>query len=49
VHHFDVDPGRKANLLEGLDEIGASLTSADEISAFETKRRLMTPWLEPAN
>ncbi|WP_415108546.1 3-isopropylmalate dehydratase small subunit [Hyphomonas sp.] len=48
-HTFDVDPGRKSNLLEGLDEIGASLTSADEISEFETKRRLMTPWLEPAN
>ncbi|WP_340692366.1 3-isopropylmalate dehydratase small subunit [Hyphomonas sp.] len=47
-HPFDVDPGRKANLLEGLDEIGASLTSADDISEFETKRRLMTPWLEPA-
>ena len=49
VHTFDVDPGRKTNLLEGLDEIGASLISSDDISEFETRRRLMTPWLEPAN
>ena len=48
THAFDVDPGRKSNLMAGLDEIGASLTVADEISEFEHKRRLMTPWLEPA-
>lgn len=48
VHHFDVDPGRKANLVAGLDEIGASLTAAPEIDRFEDQRRLATPWLEPA-
>jgi 3-isopropylmalate/(R)-2-methylmalate dehydratase small subunit len=48
VHAFDVDPGRKSNLMAGLDEIGASLTSATEIDAFEAKRRHMTPWLERA-
>jgi len=48
VHHFDVDPGRKANLVAGLDEIGASLTAAPAIDAFEDMRRLSTPWLEPA-
>jgi 3-isopropylmalate/(R)-2-methylmalate dehydratase small subunit len=48
THAFDVDPGRKSNLMAGLDEIGASLTVAGEISEFEHKRRLMTPWLEPA-
>ena len=48
VHAFDVDPGRKSNLMAGLDEIGASLTSAAEIDAFEAKRRHMTPWLERA-
>ena len=48
VHHFDVDPGRKANLVAGLDEIGASLTAAPEIDRFEEQRRLTTPWLEPA-
>lgn len=49
THAFDVDPGRKSNLMAGLDEIGASLKVAGEISEFEHKRRLMTPWLEPAH
>ncbi|WP_439619215.1 3-isopropylmalate dehydratase small subunit [Hyphomonas sp.] len=49
THAFDVDPGRKSNLMAGLDEIGASLKVAGEISEFEHKRRLMTPWLEPAD
>jgi 3-isopropylmalate/(R)-2-methylmalate dehydratase small subunit len=48
VHTFEVDAGRKSNLMAGLDEIGASLTSASEIDAFEAKRRHMTPWLERA-
>lgn len=48
VHHFDVDPGRKSNLIAGLDEIGASLTASAEIDRFEEQRRLSTPWLEPA-
>lgn len=48
VHAFDVDPGRKSNLMAGLDEIGASLTSVADIDAFEAKRRHMTPWLERA-
>jgi len=45
---FDVDPGRKSNLIAGLDEIGASLTAAPEIAAFEEKRSLITPWLARA-
>lgn len=49
THAFDVDPGRKSNLMAGLDEIGASLKVAGEISDFEHRRRLMTPWLEPAH
>lgn len=46
THHFDVDPGRKANLMAGLDEIGTSLKSEGAISDYESQRRLMTPWLE---
>ncbi len=46
VHRFVIDPGAKANLLEGLDEIGLTLKSQDAISAFEARRRLATPWLE---
>ena len=48
THSFDIDPGRKANLLKGLDEIGQSLTASASIDAHEEKRRLTTPWLEPA-
>ena len=48
TYNFDVDPGRKSNLMQGLDEIGASLQAAVDIESFETKRRLSTPWLEPA-
>ena len=47
AHRFDIDPGRKKNLMAGLDEIGQSLEAGDAISAFEDQRRLTTPWLEP--
>ena len=46
VHTFEIDPGRKTNLLKGLDEIGQSLTAASAIDAYEEKRGLVTPWLE---
>jgi 3-isopropylmalate/(R)-2-methylmalate dehydratase small subunit len=42
---FDVDPYRKDCLLKGLDEIGLSLQHADDIRAYETKRRQDAPWL----
>ena len=45
VHSFDIDQGRKASLLAGLDDIGETLQHAGEISAFEEKRRLSQPWL----
>ena len=45
VHHFDIDPGRKASLLKGLDEIGETLEHAGDISAFEDQRKLAAPWL----
>jgi 3-isopropylmalate dehydratase small subunit len=45
VHHFDIDPGRKAGLLAGLDEIGESLIHARDIDAFEARRKLAQPWL----
>ena len=48
TYHFEVDPGRKSNLLQGLDEIGASLKADKEIGSFEARRRVSTPWLEPA-
>ncbi|MBB35795.1 MAG: 3-isopropylmalate dehydratase small subunit [Hirschia sp.] len=45
---FEIDQGRKANLVAGLDEIGETLTHDGEISAFEAQRKLSTPWLEKA-
>lgn len=45
AHSFEVDAGRKANLMAGLDEIGQSLTRASEIDAFEAERALTMPWL----
>ena len=46
---FDIDPGRKTSLLQGLDEIGETLNTAGAIESFEEKRGLATPWLEPSN
>jgi 3-isopropylmalate/(R)-2-methylmalate dehydratase small subunit len=42
---FDIDPFTKHCLLNGLDEIGLSLTHAEEIKAFEAKHRERQPWL----
>ena len=45
VMRFEVDPARRFNLLNGLDEIGLSLRHADKIRAFEDKRLAEVPWL----
>lgn len=45
---FDVDSARRHNLLEGLDDIGLSLQAEEKISAYEARRKLATPWLEPS-
>ena len=42
---FDVDAFRKYCLLNGLDDIGLTLRHADEIRAYEEKRRADRPWL----
>ena len=42
---FDIDPFYKHHLLEGLDEIGRTLKHADEIRAYEAKRKAEQPWL----
>ncbi|WP_332672367.1 3-isopropylmalate dehydratase small subunit [Aromatoleum sp.] len=41
---FDVDPFRKECLLNGWDDIGLTLRHADEIRAFEAKRRTEHPY-----
>ena len=45
AYHFEVEPFRKSCLLDGLDEIGLTLQHADEIRAYEERRRLAAPWL----
>jgi 3-isopropylmalate/(R)-2-methylmalate dehydratase small subunit len=37
VHGFDIDPFDKRCLLEELDELGYTLSLADEIAAFERR------------
>ena len=42
---FDIDATRRHNLLNGLDEIGLTLQHADEIKAYEEKRKKSEPWI----
>jgi 3-isopropylmalate/(R)-2-methylmalate dehydratase small subunit len=42
---FDITEHRKHCLLNGLDEIGLTLRHAEEIKAFEAKRKAEQPWL----
>ncbi|GAA0785747.1 3-isopropylmalate dehydratase small subunit [Marinobacterium sediminicola] len=42
---FEVDAFRKHCLLNGLDDIGLTLQHADEIKAYEERRRQEAPWL----
>jgi len=45
IMRFEIDPFQKYCLINGLDDIGLSLRHADEIRAFEERRRLEQPWL----
>ena len=42
---FEVDEFRKHRLLNGLDDISLTLEHADDIRAYEAKRRKSAPWL----
>lgn len=42
---FDVDAFRKHCLLNGLDDIGVTLESEEQIKSYEERRRQETPWL----
>jgi len=44
-YHFDIEPTRKENLVNGLDEIGLTLRHKDEIKAYEEKRKRTEPWI----
>ena len=45
VFSFEVDDFRKHCLLNGLDDIGLTLQQADNIKAYEEKRKQEAPWL----
>jgi 3-isopropylmalate/(R)-2-methylmalate dehydratase small subunit len=45
---FEIDPFRKHCLMHGLDEIGLTLASADDISAYENRLAADKPWLAPS-
>ena len=42
---FSIDDFRKYCLLNGLDDIGLTLQHADDIRAYEAKRKQVAPWL----
>ena len=42
---FEMDPFRKDCIMNGLDDIGLTLTHADKIRAFESKHKIAQPWL----
>jgi len=45
VLRFDIDPLRKRRLLDGLDEIGLTLTHSESIRAHESLLARESPWL----
>jgi 3-isopropylmalate/(R)-2-methylmalate dehydratase small subunit len=42
---FDVEPFRKHNMLNGLDDIGLTLMHEDKITTFEGNQKQSMPWL----
>ena len=42
---FELDKAKKTSLLEGLDDIGLTLSKVNHISDFENKQKSRTPWL----
>jgi len=42
---FEVDPFRRECLLEGMDDIALTLQQADDIRAYEERRKAEAPWL----
>ena len=43
--HFDIDPARKQTLLEGLDDIAATMKEGAEIAAYEGRLANERPWI----
>jgi 3-isopropylmalate/(R)-2-methylmalate dehydratase small subunit len=47
VRDFAIDPARKRQLVEGLDEIGVTLTHADAIARFAAQDAAARAWVKP--
>ena len=45
VAGFEIEPERKRLLMEGQDDIGATLAHADAIRKFESRHRERMPWV----
>ena len=45
TYSFAIDPFRKKCLLEGLDDIGLTLSESEKILAFEERRKELAPWV----
>jgi 3-isopropylmalate/(R)-2-methylmalate dehydratase small subunit len=45
VLHFEIDQFRRNALLQGLDNVGWTLSHSDEIAAYEQRRKQEAPWL----
>jgi 3-isopropylmalate/(R)-2-methylmalate dehydratase small subunit len=43
--HFEIDPFRKMCLIQGLDEVGITLTHEDALAAYEARMKAQKPWL----
>ncbi|WP_413698589.1 3-isopropylmalate dehydratase small subunit [Psychromonas sp. KJ10-10] len=46
--NFEVDAFRKQSLVEGLDDIGWTLTHVDKIATYEEANKKKLPWLWPS-
>ncbi|MCH7941928.1 MAG: 3-isopropylmalate dehydratase small subunit [Proteobacteria bacterium] len=42
---FEIDPFRKACLLDGLDDIALTMAKSDSIDSFESRHKAAQPWL----
>ena len=45
IFEFEFNPGLRERLINGLDDIGVTLESADAIRSYEAQRRAQAPWL----
>jgi 3-isopropylmalate/(R)-2-methylmalate dehydratase small subunit len=44
--HFQIDPGNRDKLLQGLDEVGETMRKGETIDRFEAGMRQQFPWLQ---